>query len=357
MAHEITKTDTFGEVRKGRSGRAGFGENDLAWHGLGVELQPGLTVGEGFKQLGLAWDTHLAEVNALYTDPFTQERHVVVSNEHKAHIRLDTRDILGIVSNDYKPVSNQEMAEFADALVGADAAVRLETGGSLRGGRRVFALVKLPRDTEVIGEDVVRNYVCISNGHDGLNAFRCFFTPIRVVCANTLAMAEANIRGARFVHDGDVRKKIELAQAALGIVVKRSEAFAEHARLLAKFSLTKASIDEYFKKTYIAMFGPVRENDNDEPEKSQKGRTLQHYAKITDEWRANMSNPKNTVKQTEGTIWHAFNAVTFWNDHQRGRLKDVAESTARVHSNLFGVSNRDKQIALREATNLAHSMT
>lgn len=88
---------------------------------------------------------------------------------------------------------------------------------------------------------MLRNYVCISNGHDGLNAFRVFYTPIRVVCANTLAMAEASVSGARFAHDGDVTKKIELARAALGILVKRNEQFAEQARALAGISLKKTT--------------------------------------------------------------------------------------------------------------------
>ena len=52
----------------------------------------------------------------------------------------------------------------------------------------------LTKDTEVLDGDDLKNYVCISNGHDGLNAFRVFYTPIRVVCANTLAMAEASVQ-------------------------------------------------------------------------------------------------------------------------------------------------------------------
>lgn len=319
MAHEITNTDSFGHV------------GEKAWHGLGMKLADGLTPTEAFNALGLGWDTGLFEVPALTLPDGRQ----VVSAEHRMHVRMDTASCLGIVGKDYRPISNQEMAKFADALAGEDAAVRVETGGSLRGGKRVFVLVKLPSDTEVLDGDVLRNYVCISNGHDGLNAFRVFYTPIRVVCANTLAMAEANVSGARFVHDGDVTKKIELARAALGIMVKRSANFAEQARALAKISLTEAKIGDYFDKVYARTFGE---------EMSEK-----HTTDVMGAWKGNLREARNTVASTEGTAWHAMNAVTYWHDHQRGRFKEVAESEGRIHSNLFGVSANAKNIAFREA--------
>jgi len=319
MAHEITKTDAFGYV------------GQKAWHGLGMALESGLSATEAFDRLGLGWDTGLFDVPAL---TLPDGRQVSVP-DHRLHVRMDTATTLGVVGKDYRPISNQEMAKFADMLVGEDAAIQVDTGGSLRGGKRVFVLVKLPKDTEVLDGDELKNYVCISNGHDGLNAFRVFYTPIRVVCANTLAMAEASVSGARFAHDGDITKKIELARSALGILIKRNEVFAEQARAMAKVSLTTDKIDDYFDRVYARTFGE---------EMSKK-----HTNKVLGEWKGNMSNARNTVASTEGTAWHAMNAVTFWHDHQRGRFKEVAESEGRIHSNLFGASANAKQIALREA--------
>lgn len=335
MAHEITEKDTFGEVRSG---------GKRAWHGLGIELEEGLTVREGFDKLGLGWETELCPITAEF-----QGQRVAIP-DCRAHIRCDTREALGVVSADYKPISNQQMAEFADALVGADKAVRLETGGSLRRGRRVFALIKLPRDTVVLDGDDIRNYVCISNGHDGLSAFRAFFTPTRVVCANTLAEAERALGGAWFAHDGDVTKKVELARAALGIVVAQSEAFASKARMLAKVQMTRASMQSYMDVVYARTFGPVKKDDAD---KDEKGMTEKHYDETMALWNGNLSHPRNTVKSTEGTLWHGMNAVTFYHDHQRGRLKSVEDSDARVHSNLFGVAANHKKIAFRAAMELA----
>jgi len=319
MAHEITSKDAFGYV------------GQKAWHGLGVALESGLTATEAFTRLGLGWDTGLFEVPSL---TLPDGRQVSVP-DHRLHVRMDTATTLGVVGKDYRPISNQEMAKFADMLVGEDASIQVETGGYLRGGKRVFVLVKLPKDTEVLDGDELKNYVCISNGHDGLNAFRVFYTPIRVVCANTLAMAEASVSGARFAHDGDITKKIELARSALGILIKRNEVFAEQARAMAKVQMTEAEIKDYFDRMYATIFG--------------EDMTEKHQTETMALWQGNMTSPQNTVKSTEGTAWHAFNAITFWADHQRGRFKSVHESDSRIHSNLFGVAALDKQKALRGA--------
>ncbi len=322
MAHEITSTDRFGYV------------GDKAWHGLGKRLEAGLTAQEAFTQLGLGWETGLYEVPALVLPDGRR----VTADDNRMHVRMDTATCLGMVGKDYQPISNQEMAKFADALAGEDAAIQVETGGSLRGGKRVFVLVKLPKDTEVLDADVVKNYICISNGHDGLNSFRVFYTPIRVVCANTLGMAEGTLTGARFAHDGDVTKKIELARTALGILSRRSEQFVDNARKMAKVSLTKEKINDYFDIVYGRTFGDEM--------------TEKHTNDTLGLWRGNLSEAKNTVRSTEGTAWHAMNAVTFYHDHQRGRFKEVAESEGRVHSNLFGASANAKQIAYNEAMKL-----
>lgn len=319
MAHEIEQSDRFGSTQ------------GKEWHGLGIKLSEGLTATEAFNTLGLGWDTGLFEVPELVLP----DGRKVASPENRIHVRMDTAFSLGIVGKDYRPISNQEMAKFADALAGEDKAIRVETGGSLRNGKRVFVLVKLPKDTFVTDDDVLRNYVCISNGHDGVSSFNVYHTPVRVVCANTLRASEVSMKGARFAHTGDISEKIELARAALGIVLTRSESFAEQARALAKISLTEAKIEDYFDKVYGATFGE---------DMSEK-----HTDETLGAWTDNMTLANNSVKSTQGTAWQAYNAVTYWHDHQRGRFKSVGESEGRVHSNLFGVSSNQKAIAFRQA--------
>lgn len=335
MAHQIESTDAFGEVRTGKV----FGQDrGRAWHGLGKQLKEGLSVTEAFKELGLNWETELCPVQATFNGQ------TVNLPEHRAHIRLDTGGVLGVVSSSYKKISNQALAEFADALAGDDRAVTLETGGSLRHGKRVFCLIRLPHDSVIGSDDHLKNYVCVSNGHDGENAFRVFYTAIRVVCANTLAWAEEGQRGGvRFMHDGDMDKKLEMARAVLGTMATRSKSFSEIANRMANVKLTNKKRTDYFNSVYAATFGPIRESKDDE------GVSLRHHQSTTGMWLSNMDRKDNMVKSTEGSLWQALNAVTYYHDHQRGRMKDVSESDGRVHSNLFGVSASEKTTAYREA--------
>ena len=102
MAHEITAADSFGETRL---------NGKKAWHGLGVEIPEGLTAVEGFNKIGLGWETELVPVQAVMADGS-----IVKDGDFKMHIRRDTKESLGVVGKDYKAISNQFLAEFADSL-------------------------------------------------------------------------------------------------------------------------------------------------------------------------------------------------------------------------------------------------
>lgn len=331
MAHEITSTDSFGEVRSG---------GKKAWHGLGIEIPDGLGAWEGFQKIGLAWDTALVPVTV------DVQGHLVTDPETQLHVRLDTHTSLGIVGKDYKKVGNQVLADFADSLCGADKAVILETAGSLRGGRKVFCTLRLPRDIEVIEGDILNMYVVGSNAHDGTGAFQWYSSSIRVVCANTLAMSEHSARGMiKFQHTGNVAAKVELAQQSLGIVSKQVDKYEKEVRSLVKKGLKKAAILDYMAAVYDQTFGKI----SDEWPAKQQASRLEHKTRTVVLWTAKMDEPHQQIKGIAGTAWAAYNGFSEWSDHERGHFLSTQESESRIHSNLFGISSRDKQRAYRQA--------
>lgn len=145
----------------------------------------------------------MAELKAIQTDDG------IPIPQRKAVIRSDSKDVLGVVGNSYVPVQNHQAFEFLDAVV-VDEDLRYHTAGALGKGERIWMLAKLPDTIRVKNsDDITEKYLLLSNSHDGSSALRVHFTPIRVVCANTLAIAARNGRGQgiSIIHKGDLATK------------------------------------------------------------------------------------------------------------------------------------------------------
>jgi phage/plasmid-like protein (TIGR03299 family) len=174
MAHELA-------ITKGRTAMMYAGE--VLWHKLGTRLNEPATAREAIDAASL---NYLAELKAIQTDggiPFPQR---------KAVIRSDSKDVLGVVGNSYVPIQNHQAFEFLDAVV-VDENLRYQTAGALGKGERIWTLAKLPDAIRVKNsDDITEKYLLLSNSHDGSSSLRVHFTPIRLVCANTLAIPREN---------------------------------------------------------------------------------------------------------------------------------------------------------------------
>jgi phage/plasmid-like protein (TIGR03299 family) len=329
MSHEIRNNDNFGYV------------GQPAWHGLGIELPAGIGAEDGFRRLGIDWETELLPV---YVEQPNSDEYQEVAG-HRLHVRKDTRDELGMVTANYKPMQNMELARFADAIAGADAATMLETAGTLYGNRRVFALVKLPEVVKATAEDVSEQYVLLSNGHGGCASFSIYPTSVRVVCANTLRWSERDAaRGLSFRHMGDFDSKLKAARKVLGIARKETEKFQEQVDALVRTQLDASAARAFIELCWDQAFGSPEKLEG-EP----KARMLARRNEQIQEILGLMENSRNSLPGISGTAWAALNAVTEFHDHHRGRFKPVAESKGRVNSNLFGQSAYAKTKALRAA--------
>ena len=151
-----------------------FSVREKPWHGLGTVVSEALTSAEALKEAGLDW--------RVYQQPIFTNFGKVIEG-YRANVRSTDDKVLGVVSDRYKVVQNDEAFEFTDELLGEG--VRYETAGSLQGGRKIWLLAKLP-EMYVMAGDRVSSYLVFSNTHDGSGAVRAAITPVRVVCNNTL---------------------------------------------------------------------------------------------------------------------------------------------------------------------------
>src|SRR5439155_25560888 len=198
------------EIRIGRASM--FYVEKPAWHGLGTKLQKPATAAEAIQAANLSWKVVKKPIRAGKDG----ERQVTMPHTF-ATVREDLSSnlaeacpVFGVVGESYTPLQNQEAFAFFDPIVGKDAAI-YETAGALGDSERVWILAKLPSDIRVIGDDIANKFLLLSNSHDGSSAVQIKFTPIRVVCQNTLTMALNQGRTLRVPHVKSLRDRMKQA--------------------------------------------------------------------------------------------------------------------------------------------------
>ena len=208
------------------------------WHGLGTKVEEAPTSKDAIELAGLNWD--------VIPEPILDKNGVVIDG-YKANTRSCDGRILGIVGNRYSIVQNAEAFDFTDSLIGEG--LKYETAGSLRGGKQIWLLGKMP--DRVIAGDKFEPYICFTNTHDGTGAVRCCMTPIRVVCNNTLNMALAGAKRAwSTVHRGDIKTRLDDARRTLELMDVYLNNFAMEAEILLNERMTSDEVVKVLDKMF-----------------------------------------------------------------------------------------------------------
>ena len=170
-----------------------FYTREKPWHGLGTRVETALTSKEALQLAGFDWK--------VIQKPILTEDGSLIEG-FKANVRDRDQKVLGVVSNRYKVVQNEEAFAFTDALLGEG--VRYETAGSLAEGKRTWILAMLPHKYIIAGDEITP-YLVFMNSHDGSGAIKAAMTPIRVICQNTLNLALARAKRSWSTnHIGDI---------------------------------------------------------------------------------------------------------------------------------------------------------
>ena len=163
----------------------------------------------------------------------------------KVNVRDIDRKVLGVVSDRYKIVQNQEAFSFTDELLGEG--VRYETAGSLQNGRKVWLLARMPHEYIISGERITP-YLVFFNSHDGSGAIKAALTPIRVVCQNTLNLALSTAkRSWSMIHTGNIQGKIQEARDTLFMAEKYMDSLGKEFENLRKKKLSDKQVQEYIE--------------------------------------------------------------------------------------------------------------
>ncbi len=212
------------------------------WHGLGTRVEDAPGSKEALEAAGLNWQVIQKEI-------CTQDGRIIPG--FRANIRDQDQRVLGVVTNRYKVVQNEEAFAFTDQLLGEG--VTYETAGSLQDGRRTWILARLPQ-RYIISGDEITPYLVFMNSHDGTGAIKAAMTPVRVVCQNTLNLALATAKRSWSTnHTGDIRGKLKDAEQTLLYAGHYMKELGKAIDQLNQIRLSDQRVYEYIDELFPIM--------------------------------------------------------------------------------------------------------
>ena len=317
MAHQVETMAYAGQV---------------PWHGLGVPVSNDLTPVQMMDKAGLNW-------NVREVESFIEFDGKKMSTGLKSLVRETDGKILSNVGENWKPCQNSDAFEFFSEYVMAGD-MEMHTAGSLKGGQMVWALAKVKDSFELFKGDQVDSYLLFSNPHQYGKSIDVRFTPIRVVCNNTLTLSldQTVEKSVKVGHKSEFDPSS--VKEALGIATEKMNTYKECAQFLGS--------KRYSQDDVISFFNDVFPRTAD---KRVQGKvlgldTLSRNAALC--YDALESQPGS--QYAEGSWWQAFNAVTYVTDHVQGRNPDN-----RLYSNWFGTNEIRKRSAINKAVEYAEA--
>lgn len=221
-----------------------FYVRETPWHGLGTKVAEAPSSKDALRLSGLDWNV---VQEPIYTD--TKE----LIEGYKANVRDTDRRVLGVVTDRYKVIQNEEAFAFTDELLGEG--VRYETAGSLQNGKKVWLLARMPQEYIISGERI-SPYLLFSNTHDGSGAIKVALTPIRVVCNNTLNLAlDTAKRSWSMIHTGDIKGKMQEARNTLFMAEEYMDSLGKEFENLRMKKMSDREVMDY-----IELLLPIEEN-------------------------------------------------------------------------------------------------
>lgn len=280
-----------------------FYVRETPWHGLGVRVEEAVASEEALKVAGLDWKVE----NFPIYDQFGK----AIPN-YVANTRNSDSKVLGIVTDKYKIVQNNEAFAFTDNLLGEG--VRYETAGSLNEGRKIWLLAQMPE--QKLLDDKVSPYLVFTNSHDGTGAIKVAVTPIRVVCQNTLNLALAGAkRSWACKHMGNIDDKLEEAKRTLGFATEYMKKLGLTAEEMARKVIQDAEITDFIEQLF-----PIDEDSTQ--------RKIENIMELRNQLKIAYLQPD--IKKFRNTQWGIINAVSDMVTHAK-----PLRNTDNYKANLF----------------------
>lgn len=283
------------------------------WQNQGSKINPNdvYDIGKGIKSAGLDWQVGLEPLC------LTKDNRPV---KHRAVVRQDNNNILGVVGPSWTPCQNWEMFSWFQNWLDSKIC-SLHTAGCLYDGKKIWVLCQINDNplTEVIKGDDVAKFILLANSHDGSMAVRGGFTFIRVVCANTLSTAihSASSQLIKIRHSSKVVENMTAIKDIMDMANREFTLTTEKYRYLATKKVQSGDLQKYVK-TLLSI------KDSDKISTRTKNIMDDMFKMIT----SGQGQDNPTIN---GTYWQAYNGVNEYLNYTKGR-----NTSNRLNSLWFG---------------------
>lgn len=294
----------------------------VPWQKYGHRSRVDASPREFQRDAGLDW-----RVDTLPTYVKTDDGEEIDTGR-MALVRSSDNKVLDTVGQNWNPVQNEEAFDFFQEFVEANH-MRMDTAGSLRGGRHVFISAKMHGDFELFGGDTITGHLLFSLPHQYGKSYEIRHANVREICLNTLSTA------LRFDTATSIKKSHrtifdpESIKFTMGLAREDSNSFQKMARFLGTRRFNEETLYQYIAD----QFGEKDEG------LTKKG------IKVMD-----LVDEQPGADFARGSWWQAFNAVTHFYDHHAGHAK---QDELRTYNSLFGDANNKKRKAAASAIEYA----
>jgi phage/plasmid-like protein (TIGR03299 family) len=319
MSHEV-------EMVEGVAQMAYAGETP--WHGLGTKVAPDLSPIQIMSKAGLDW--------TVEKETMTTASGVEIEGK-KALVRSADNKVLDVVGDNWNPVQNEQAFEFfSEYTLAGD--MEMHTAGSLKGGQMVWALAKVKESFDILGGDQVDSYLLFSNPHKYGKAIDVRFTPIRVVCNNTLSMSLGQNVANSVTMNHRNEFNPDMVKEQMGIASEKFAKYKEMATFLSTKQFSMDALVQYYNEVFPRTY------------QGKKDVQVKTFADLSSNGQKAFSylETQPGAEYGAGSWWQALNSVTYLTDHKMGR-----ETDSRLTSAWFGANQTRKIRAVEKAVEFA----
>jgi len=344
-----------------------FGERfvyrkEPGWHGLGIPMAEGETCVDGVIRAKA--DFCIIKTPVFGTVETVDGKQSVSVTDRIMILREPTKDdpeyrFLGFASPTYGIIQNMDIAKSLDILTDKWPC---ETVGVLGKGETLFVSLDAG-EIEIAGE-FIHQYFLVTDTRNGGTAMKIAFTPVRVVCQNTLVTGlRSSIISVAMEHVANVHRAFDSRLNLIKQLENAKELTLSSLKLLAKCQLTKNDIDFVLTAVYPMPKYPKKAEllqDTEHIENALVGALYEEATKAQQSFEYYCNRAKAYREQarvlfgqfndeysaTANTAWALYNAVVESADY-----RDGAKSV--VNSSIWGARANEKKRAFASVLAIA----